>query len=159
VVDLAPYAIHYSFSQRFNVSAREAFDWCTDYSPEDMMLMQDENATRKVQRLSDDVIVLVDTHVNKGKCAVKQKLVCLYPKRLMWISTHLSGPNKYSQFLYEITPQGDRKCCLTFTGLQFDNNVKEDEGEEEAEVFGKKLKNMDSEIWKRLAKEMEKELH
>jgi hypothetical protein len=154
-----PHAIHYCFSQRFNVSARRAFEWCTNYSPKDMALMQEENATRQVQRLSDDVIILVDTYVNRGKSVVKQKLVCLYPKRLSWTSTHLSGPNTYSQFLYEITPQGDRESCLTFTGLQLYYNVKEDAGEKEAEVLGKELKEIDSEIWKRLAKEMEKELN
>jgi hypothetical protein len=158
VVDLVPIAVHYGFRQSFHVSARGAFEWCTDYSPADMGLLQQENATRQVQRLSNDVIILVDTYVVEGKSVVKQRLVCLYPKRLTWTATHLTGPNRYSQFLYEITPQGDQKCYLTFTGLQLYYNAKEDAGAKEIEALAKELEKTDSEIWKRLAKEMEKEL-
>lgn len=157
-VDLMPRAIHYGFGQSFSVSARRAFEWCTDYGPGDMALMREENATREVQRISDDTIVLIDTHVSEGKSTVKQKLVCLYPSRLMWTSTHLTGPNKYSQFLYEITPETDRTCRLTFTGLSLDYSIKR-LGEKGVGQLAKGLEKMDSEIWKLLAKEMEKELN
>jgi len=157
-VDLMPRAIHYGFSQSFNVSARRAFEWCTDYTPEDQALMKGEKATREVQRISDDTIILVDTYVNEGKSTVKQKLVCLYPSRLRWTSTHLTGPNKHSQFLYEITPQTNRTCSLKFTGLYLDYSVKEGAEEKKAELLAKELKKMDSENWKRLAKEMGKQL-
>jgi hypothetical protein len=59
-----------------------------------MTLVNEENATREVQRVSSDSVILVDTFVVAGKPVVKQKLVCLYPDRLMWTSTHLTGPNK-----------------------------------------------------------------
>jgi hypothetical protein len=153
-----PRVIHYGFSQSFNVSARRVFEWCTDYTPEDMALMQEENATREVQHISHDTIILVDTYVSKGKSTVKQKLVCLYSSRLMWTSTHLTGPNRYSQFLYEITPQTDRTCSLKFTGMYLDYSTKEGAVEKEAGRLAKELRKMDSESWKRLATEMEKEL-
>jgi hypothetical protein len=67
----------------------------------------------------------------------------------------LTGPNKYSQFLYEITSQTDGQSCLTFTALHLDYNFKK---EEDAERLAKDLKKMDSETWKLLAEKMEKEL-
>ena len=155
VGDLMFRAIHYGFSQSFNVSARKAFEWCTDYGPGDMALMQEQNATREVQYVSDDVILLNDTFTVEGKTVVKQKLVCLYPERLTWTSTHLTGPNRHSQFLYEIVAQEGGWCCLNFTGLYLDHQIKE---EKEAEQLAEELRKMDSENWKLLAKEMEKEL-
>jgi hypothetical protein len=151
-------AIHYGFSQSLNVSAQKAFEWCTDYRAEDMVLMRQANATRGIERVSDDAIILSDTFNIEGKAIVKQKLICLYPDRLTWISTHIAGPNKHSQFLYEIVPQKDWQCCLNFTGLHLDHGINEDAEKMEAERLAKELKKMDSEIWRLLAKEMEKEL-
>ncbi len=147
---------HYTFSQNFRVSAREAFEWCTHYSPDDMKLMQEENATREIQHFSDAIIILTDTFVAKEKSIVKQKLVCLYSDRLMWTSTHLTGPNRYSQFLYEITPKSEQQSCFKFTGLYIDYDMK-DEGGAVAKLSDE-LKKMDSTNWKKLSKEMEKEL-
>jgi hypothetical protein len=93
--------------------------------------------------------------VNESEKTIKQKLVCLYPSRFFWTSTHLTGPNKYSQFLYEITSQTDGQSCLTFTALHLDYNFKK---EEDAERLARDLKKMDSETWKLLAEKMEKEL-
>ncbi len=149
-------AIRYSFAQRFNVPAHKAYEWCTDYAPSDLALMEEEKATREVRRISRDSIILVDTFVVEGKPVVKQKLVCFYPDLLTWTSTHLTGPNKYSQFLYEITSQTNGRSRLTFTALHLDYSIKE--GKEEAERLAKVLRNVDSDIWKHLAKEMEKEL-
>jgi hypothetical protein len=157
-VDLMARAVHYGFSQSFNVSARKAFEWCTDYGPGDMALMREENATREVQHVSDDVILLNDTYAIEGKTVVKQKLVCLYPNRLTWTSTHLTGPNRHSQFLYEIVTQNDGQCCLNFTGLYLNHSNKEGAEGKEVERLAKELKKMDSENWKLLAKKMEKEL-
>ncbi len=147
---------HYNFNQNFRVPAREAFAWCTNYSPADMKLMQEENATREIQHISDATIILTDTYVVKEKSIVKQKLVCLYPDRLMWTSTHLTGPNRYSQFLYEISSQTEQQSCLKFTGLYIDYNMKNEDGG--LTKLSEELKKMDLENWKNLAKEMEKEL-
>ncbi len=147
-------AIKYSFVQNFKVPAEKAYEWCTNYAPNDMTLMQEENATREVRLISSDSVILVDTFVVAGKPVVKQKLVCLYPNRLMWTSTHLTGPNKYSQFLYEISSRNNGQSCLTFTALSLDHSV---EKSEETERLASKLKTMDSETWRRLAKHMEKD--
>jgi len=145
-------AIHYAFSQSFRVSARKAFEWCTDYTPEDHALMKEENAVREVQRISDDTVILTDKYFDEGKSSIKQKLVCLYPARFAWTSTHLAGPNKYSQFLYEISPQGSQRSRLRFTALHVDYQAKEIE---ETVQLRKLLLKLDSETWKHLAKLME----
>ncbi len=153
---MAPYSIHYEFVQNFDVAAEDAFAWCTDYSQEDMMLMQETKATRKIHHIAADVLILFDTFSNSsGKTVEKQKLVCLYPKRLSWTSTHLTGPNVHSQFLYEITALSERKSQLKFTGLSLDYEIKNDD---DAKRLGKQLRQMDSEKWKLLAQEMQKEL-
>jgi inner membrane protein involved in colicin E2 resistance len=150
-----PCTIHYEFTQKFNVTARKAFAWCVDYRSNDMALMQEENATRSVQRIADYIVILTDTFVVEGKNVEKQKLVCVYPERLMWTSTHLTGPYRHSQFLYEITAQTAEKSQLKFTALSLDYQI---ENEEEAKERGEDLRKMDSETWKLLAREMEKEL-
>jgi hypothetical protein len=120
-----------------------------------MALMQEDNATREVKRISSHSVILTDTFVVGGKSVTKQKLVCLYPDRFTWTSTHVTGPNKYSQFVYEITSQTDEQSCLKFTALSLDYSIKNNE---EAEKLAKKLKTRDSETWKLLTKRMEEEL-
>ncbi len=151
-----PHPIHYHFSQSFNVSALEAYKWCTDYDPNDHALMH-VNAKREIMHVSKDTIILTDTYYNKNKKIIKKKLVCLYPDRLSWTSTHLMGPIKYSQFLYEIVPEGRDSCRLEFTGLQIEYNDEKKFSKKEIEMLTEKLKNEDSAAWKLLAAEMEKE--
>lgn len=151
-----PYVIHYEFIQEFNVPAQKAFAWCTDYRPEDMTLMREKNAIRKVQRIADDVVILLDTFNREGKSVEKQKLVCIYPTRFMWSSTHLAGPNKHSQFLYEITPLTAGRSQLKFTALSLDYQLL---NREAAERRSKELGKMDAENWKLMAREMDKELN
>jgi len=152
-----PKSIYYHFSQSFNVSALEAYKWCTDYDPHDQALMH-VDAKREIMRVSEDTVILTDTFYNKGKKIIKKKLVCLYPDRLSWTSTHLTGPIKYSQFLYEIVPEGEESCHLDFTGLQVEYNDKKKLSKKEVKMLAEKLRNEDSAAWKLLAKEMEKEL-
>ena len=123
-----------------------------------MTLMQEQNATRDVRQVSEDTILLNDTYTVGGERVTKQKLVCLYPDRLTWTSTHVTGPNRCSQFLYEIEPETDRTCRLKFTGLFLDYNIKKRGDEKENDLLAKKLEKMDSENWRLLAREMEKEL-
>jgi hypothetical protein len=123
-----------------------------------MALMQEENAVRAVHHVSDDIILLNDTHTIGGQTIVKQKLVCLYPDRLAWTSTHLTGPNTHSQYIYELVPRNDRQCRLNFTGLYLDQSIKEDTKKKKAERLSRELKNIDSENWKLLANAMEKDL-
>ena len=153
-----PQPIRYQFSQHFNVPAREAYEWCTDYTPEDQALMQMKNATREVQRITEGNFMLTDTFHNQGESIVKQKLVCLYPDKLMWISTHVAGPVKHSQFVYEIKEETATTSSLEFTALHLDYEITEGTDKEKAKTLTKKLRKEDSDLWKHLAKEMKKEL-
>ncbi len=98
-----PCSIQYHFVQSFPVSARKAYDWCTDYDSADHLLMGDKDARRQVTHFTDCTIILTDTFLIGGERIEKQKLVQFYPDRLIWIATHLTGPIKYSQFIYEIS--------------------------------------------------------
>ncbi len=153
-----PRTIHYRFAQIFHTSARKAFKWCTNFTPQDHALMREKNATRQVQHLSEDSILLLDTFTIEGKSVVKQKLVCLYPSRLMWTSTHLAGPAQYSQFLYKIIPKSRKSSCLEFTGFFLDRSSQKNIDATEAKLFAKRLRREDADTWKLLAKEMEKEM-
>lgn len=151
-----PQSIHYHFSQSFNVSALKAYRWCTDYDPQDHALMR-VNAKREIMHVSEDTIILTDKYYNKNKIIEKKRLVCLYPNRLSWTSTHLTGSNRYSQFLYEIVPESEESCRLDFIGLQIEYNDKKRFSRKEVDMLAEKLRNEDSKAWKLLATEMEKE--
>src|SRR3989454_11363528 len=111
-------SIRYGFSQHFKVPAIDAYRWCTDYEPADLALMG-ENGKRSVKRISEDAIILTDTMRGQdGRRTIKRKIVRLYPERLSWTSTHLTGPITHSQFLYEILSDGKNSSHLDFTGLQ-----------------------------------------
>ncbi|MGA2385548.1 MAG: hypothetical protein ABSG33_03340 [Candidatus Bathyarchaeia archaeon] len=82
----------------------------------------------------------------------KEKVLQLYPDQLAWVSTHLTGPNKYSQFLYRISADGKEASVLEFTGLHLDYESKED-----AKLLAQKLRRADAAAWKLLAKAMAEE--
>ena len=152
-----PWSIRYHFSQRFSVPAGKAYKWCTEYSPQDHALMGEKAAERQITHLTDTTIILTDVfHTSNGRVE-KQKLVQLYPDRLSWISTHLTGRNKYSQFIYEISAEGDGASRLNFTGLHLEYE-KENLDSASIKSLADKLKKEDSATWKLLAKAMAKEL-
>ncbi len=144
--------IRYYFSQRFSVSAQRAFDWCIDFDPNDYSLMGEANATRQVSHITKDTIILKDIFITSFGSIEKQKLIQLYPNRLSWTSTHLTGPNKYSQFLYKITAEGKGFSALNFTALHIEYDEKADE-----KLLANRLCKEDAAAWKLLAKEMEEE--
>jgi len=152
-----PSSVRYQFTQRFAVPARKAFQWCTDYEPRDHVLMGEENAKRQVTHLTDTTIILTDTFQTSSGSVEKQKLVQLYPERLSWNSTHLTGPNKYSQFIYEISSESAKASRLKFTALHLEYE-KANLGKADAKSLASKLCKEDSEAWKLLAKAMAKEL-
>jgi hypothetical protein len=152
-----PCSIRYSFSQRFSFPTRKAYKWCTEYDPQDPALMGEDGAERQITHLTDTTIILTDIfHTSNGRVE-KQKLVQLYPDRLSWISTHWTGPNKYSQFIYEILAEGNSASRLNFTGLHLEYE-KENLDIEGIKSLADKLKEEDSAVWRRLAKAMAKEL-
>jgi hypothetical protein len=154
-----PIAIRYHFRQRFAAPAKKAFAWCTDFCEgnADHALMGDASATRKITRIAESTLILTDTFKTEIGTVEKQKLVELYPSLLSWNNTHLAGPYKYSQFLYQITPDGKTACYLDFWGQQL---VYQPEKMSHAEVdaFAEKLCIEDADAWKLLAKAMKKDL-
>jgi hypothetical protein len=117
--------------------------------------MGNSNAQRQVIRLTDDALILKDNfHTGNGDVE-KQKLVCLYPDRLCWVSTHLTGATKYSQFTYQISPKDDDKSQLEFTALHMDQE-KERLTEKQAQTLAASLCASDAKIWKQLTLEMKK---
>jgi hypothetical protein len=143
----------YHFRQAFTVPPKEVFDWCTDYSPQDHGLMGYRNSTRAVTKVTESTIILTDTFHTDAGTVEKQKLVQLYPDQLFWVNTHLTGPNRHSQFLYQISPDEKGGSYLDFTGLQLDYESKED-----AKILSARLCKADSATWKLIAKAMTDEL-
>ena len=119
-----PLPVRYHFRQRFGVSAKRAFEWCTTFDLQDHELMGDEGAERHVTSVAEGTIILKDIFHTETGTIEKEKLVQLYPGQLSWVSTHLTGPNKYSQFLYKISADGKEASILDFTGLHLDYKEK-----------------------------------
>ena len=143
----------YQFRQNFSVSARDAFGWCTAFDEDDNALMGDSEVKREIIYITNDTLLLKDTfHTPKGTVE-KQKLVALYPNQHRWTSTHLSGPNRHSQFLYAITPMGKDASVLEFTALHIEYDEKAD-----SDALAERLCREDAAVWVRLAKAMETEL-
>jgi len=147
-------SVTYRFSQRFNVPARDAYEWCTDYDPNDLSLMN-EKGQRKIQRITDDTIVLTEVVYQNAKRIRKIKLVKLNPNRLSWYNIQISGPNRYSGFLYEIVPESKRRSKLNFTGflVVYDAKLTSRRLRQKA----KAERQYDSNAWKLLAKAMAKD--
>ena len=155
---MAPFSARYRFSQRFRVPAGKSYNWCTDYQPDDISLMG-MNGKRSIRHISENAVVLTDRIYLDGGTISKQRLVLLYPERLSWINTHLAGPNKHSQFLYEIIPEGKDASRLDFTGFQISYEPTGKVSPEMIESLANKLREEDSNAWKRLASAMERDLN
>ena len=152
-----PVPVRYHFTQHFKVPARQAYNWCTDYDPQDRELMGDKNGKRLITPICESTVILTDTFQTEKGMVEKQKLVALYPDRLAWVATHLAGPSKYSQFLYKIFPEGEGASRLEFTALYLDYS-KEAADEEEIKRLADELRKSDAGTWRLLAEAMEKEL-
>jgi len=140
-----PISVRYNFIQRFVVSAQEAFDWCTDFNSQDNMLMGNKMAEPQITHLANGVLILKDSFNSVTGKIEKQKLVHLYPDQCRWTSTHLTGPNKHSQFLYKITSQSKNTSFLTFKALHLEYNQRED-----AKLLAERLCKEDAYAWKLL---------
>jgi hypothetical protein len=82
-------------------------------------------------------------------------MVQCYPDQRRWVSTHLSGPNKYSQYIYEILAEKDNST-LEFTANHLEYQKLSGKATEQ---LSEKLCKHDLDIWTLLAKAMEKELN
>ncbi len=148
--------VEFEFSQRFKVPAREAYAWATDYRPDDWTLMG-RRGRRRIDRVCDNTLVLTDTvEAPGGQRVTKKRHIRLYPERLTWINTHLSGPNRHSQFLYEITPDGRSASRLRFTGREV-RKAGPMTARQIAALAADERK-ADAALWKRLARAMEADL-
>jgi hypothetical protein len=113
---LHTYSVGYSFNQPLAAPAKDAFDWCTDYQPYDLTIMK-ENGKRNIQKITHDTILLTESMRKNNHLIRKTKLVRLNRPTLSWTNTHIAGPNRHSQFLYTIMPEGKTRCRLHFQGL------------------------------------------
>ncbi len=120
--------------------------------------MGEKDASRKIEHFTERTVILTDTFNVETKSQIeKQKLVQLYPETLFWTSTHISGPAKHSQFIYQITAEGDDTSHLDFTGIFLDYAHKNVSKEGAVKLAEKECKN-DAEAWALLAKAMEQDL-
>ncbi len=151
------FSISYMFSQRFPVPAQEAFDWATDYQPNDLALMGEEGK-RTILKVTEDAIILKEDITHAGRKISKVKLVRLNPRALSWHNIHIRGPNKYSEFLYEINPEGKGRSRLTFTGLLVLYS-KDRLSSQKLKQIANREKQYDVKAWKLLANAMAREYH
>jgi hypothetical protein len=153
--------ISYEFTIRLPASRERAFAWATDYRADDFGRMGLQ-ARRRVRWLTPDMAVLTDTFRSDpfastpGGRSVKVKLVHRYPQRFAWTATHLSGPARFSQFLYELTPLGGRQCQLRFRGNQVERTAKAPTAASLA-VRARTLTAEDSQLWRHLARALRNE--
>lgn len=147
-----PFLVRYHFNQPFHVPAQKAFNWCTSFDIKDNLLMGEKNAERQIIHLAHCSIIIKDTFHTPTGSIEKQKLVKLYYGKLTWTSTHLTGPTKHSQFLYQNTPKGKDASVLNFTALHLEYAEKA-----KGESLAKQLCREDAAAWKLLAKAIEEE--
>jgi hypothetical protein len=148
-------SVAFRFRQRFPFPVQRVYDWATDFAPGDLELMG-VRGQRRIARVCNDTVVLTDTRVSDGKRVTKQRLVRLYPERLAWTNTHLSGPNKHSQFLYELVATGKSTSRLDFTGRQVMHVEKA--APKDLRALSAKLGREDAETWKKLARALAADL-
>lgn len=147
--------LSYHFDTRLAAPRALAYRWATDYRSNDFDL-SGIRATRKVEKLADDLILLTDSFTDDpfdarpGARTVKIKLVHLFPDRWMWVSTHMAGPAKYSQFLYELRSRGSRSSTLHFTGNQVEFVTRRPTRSSLARRT-RELRREDSQLWSQLA--------
>lgn len=153
---MVTYVIHYRFSQHFDVAAKAAFDWCTDYQSTDHALIGLNGAKRAVTLVADGVLIIKDTFPAADGSVEKEKLVHLYPQQLRWTSTHIYGPNRHSQFTYQITAETDHTSKLDFTAQHVEHTGNLSKKEQKA--LAKELCVGDAAIWRLFAAAMKKEL-
>lgn len=149
--------VQYQFRQRFPFSADRAFRWCVAFAPQDPAL-EGLRGVRSVQPLADDLVLLTDTFHSRGATTVtKTKLVRIRARPRSWTSTHVSGPNRHSQFWYRIVPDSRSTCHLDYAGLHVERRSRElNRGQ--LRRLGARLRREDSAAWKSLARAMSSDL-
>jgi hypothetical protein len=150
-----PVTIRYKFSQNFTVPSKQAYLWCTDFSPQDSQLLSCLLTERQVVSLSEGLILLTDISRTAQNIVEKQKIVHLYPDKLSWVLTHITGPTKHSQFRYEIIEDANG-CHLNYEALHVEYE-KDDMVQDEKLQLAKTLCKKDSDMWQFLAIAMQQD--
>jgi len=150
------YTVHYRFSQKFSVPAKDAFAWAIDYDAEDINLMG-LNGRREIDRIDRFTLILDDTFFAGGKTTKKRRLIRLFPELLTLTNTRLSGPNRYSQFLYQFVDEGKGRSRLDFSGAQV-NRSRTRPAPSKIAALAREYSAADSALWVNLAEAMEKDL-
>lgn len=141
-------SIPIAFSQRFPFPAKAVFRWATDYQPNDLQLMG-HRGKRKIAALPGNAFVLTDTlFKTDGAKVTKKKLVRIFPDRLTWTNTHLAGPNRYSQVLYQLVAEGRNRSRLDFMGQHVEARTL---AGRELQELAACVRRDDIAIWKNLA--------
>jgi hypothetical protein len=154
--------VTYQFTKPLAAPRDRAYAWATDYRPSDFRIAR-FSGTRQVDWLAENLVLLTDTfredpfNATRGAPTVKVKLVHLYPTRWSWTATHLSGPARYSQFLYRLSAHGPAASALHFMGSQVEEV---DHAPDRAALLarGRELRREDSGLWDRLSAALAKEL-
>jgi hypothetical protein len=154
--------IDYAFTAKLPAPRAAAYLWATDYQPDDLVLMGFD-ARRSVERIAQDTVLLTDTFASDpfaiapGGRVTKVKLVHLFPRHWSWTSTHVSGPTKYSQFLYELVPEGRTACRLRYTGVQVEERPRSGPGRSIVQR-ARELAREDSQGWRHFAAAIARDL-
>jgi hypothetical protein len=152
----ASYSVHYGFVQPFKFSAKEAYEWSMDYRTDDFELMG-KRATRKIDRLNEDTLVLTDTFLQeKGRPVVKRRLIRMYPELLTMVNTRISRDNIHSQFVYQFEDDSKGGSFLRFTGSHVFYGRRPTPAKLAALAGG--MKKEDSAIWVKLNEAMNRDL-
>lgn len=140
-------SLRYRFRQWFNVPARAAFLWCTDFEPEDGKLFS-ERTKRSIRRIAKDALIMTDTTYPSGRPLRISRLVRLNADQMAWTNTHLDGPYRHSQFWYKIVADGPRRSHLEFEGLRLET-TKNPLSEKEIRRRARECQKLDSGEWRR----------
>jgi len=148
-------SVRYTFTQPLPLPAKEAFDWCTDYQPYDLVMMKEEGK-RTIRKITEDTILLTESIPKQNKTTRRIKLVRLNRPELSWTNTHISGPNRHSQFLYRILPEGKTRSRLFFRGLYVCYSSKPIP-RKQLQQLGREERRGDSTVWHHLAAALSEE--
>jgi hypothetical protein len=148
--------VRYHFSQRFRVPVKKAFAWTIDFRPDDIARMG-EKGNRKIEPISEGTFLLTDTTYANGRPVAKPKLINVYPDLLMYLNTHVGGPFRNSQFVYQFTPVGKGMSQLDFAG-HLVLYTRKPLGKRALAKIAESERRVDSEAWKHLARAMEQDL-
>lgn len=154
---MAAYTVRYGFRQRFHAPARAAYEWCTDFRPDDAA-MAGRSTRRTVERLAPETLILRDLPAPGARAAApKVRLVHLDPRTMSWTNTHIDGPARLSQFLYRTVPEGRTRSRLDFSGVELRRAARAPRPAALADE-ARRLRSEDYDLWRRFARVLDAEI-